>query len=95
MEKIPTAEELLANNIDGLRDIIDDEDLFIFYKGVVCEFAKELTKIHVELALEEASEKADMLGQTQHNNNAKDIYTSFVYVCNPIGADYGYTVNKN
>lgn len=57
MEKIPTAEELLANNIDGLRDIIDDEDLFIFYKGVICEFAKELTKIHVEQALKEASEK--------------------------------------
>ena len=57
---IPTAEELLANNIDGLRDIIDDEDLFTFYKGVICAFAKELTTLHVEVALKEASENYKM-----------------------------------
>ena len=60
MEKIPTAEELLANNIDGLRDIIDDEDLFIFYKGVIECYAIEFAKIHVQQALKEASEKALM-----------------------------------
>jgi len=40
-----TVEEKLANNIDGLREIIDDDDLFFFYKGVVCEFAKEYAKL--------------------------------------------------
>ena len=63
---IPTAEELLANNIDGLRDIIDDEDLFVFYKGVICEFAKELTKLHVEQALKEASEKCKLTTGTYY-----------------------------
>ena len=40
-----TAEELLANNIDGLREVINDDDLFFFYKGVVCEFAKEFGRL--------------------------------------------------
>ena len=47
---IPTAEDLLANNIDGLRDFIDDDDIFFFYKGVICEFAKEFAAMHVEAA---------------------------------------------
>jgi len=29
------AERILANNIDGLRDALKDDDLFFFYKGVV------------------------------------------------------------
>jgi hypothetical protein len=57
---IPTAEELLANNIDGLRDFIDDDDIFFFYKGVICEFAKEFAAMHVEAALNEAIEKSEM-----------------------------------
>ena len=57
---IPTAENLLANNIDGLRDFIDDDDIFYFYKGVICEFAKEFAAMHVEAALKEASENVDM-----------------------------------
>jgi hypothetical protein len=57
---IPTAEDLLANNIDGLKDFIDDDDIFFFYKGVICEFAKEFAAMHVEAALKEASENVDM-----------------------------------
>lgn len=56
---IPTAEKLLANNFDGLREVINDDDLFFFYKGVVCEFAKEFAKLHVEAALESASQNAE------------------------------------
>ncbi len=41
-----TAKQLLANNLDGLKDIIKDDDIFEFYKGVVCEYAKELAKLH-------------------------------------------------
>ena len=29
------AERILANNIDGLRDALQDDDLFFFYKGVI------------------------------------------------------------
>ena len=29
------AERILANNIDGLRDALQDDDLFLFYKGVI------------------------------------------------------------
>jgi hypothetical protein len=33
LEKV--AEKVLANNIDGLRDALQDDDLFLFYKGVI------------------------------------------------------------
>jgi hypothetical protein len=56
---IPTAEDLLTNNIDGLRDFIDDDDIFYFYKGVICEFAKEFAKLHVAAALNEAAENSE------------------------------------
>ncbi len=52
------AEELLANNIDGLRDALEDDDLYYFYRGVICEFAKAFAKLHVEVALKQASENA-------------------------------------
>ena len=30
-----SAEIILANNIDGLKDALKDDDLFYFYKGVI------------------------------------------------------------
>lgn len=50
---IKTAEELLANNIDALRDFIKDDDIYFFYRGVICEFAKGFAEIHVEAAKKE------------------------------------------
>lgn len=29
------AKRLLANNIDGLKEVLQDDDLFYFYKGVI------------------------------------------------------------
>lgn len=58
MENVQTAEELLSNNFEGLKEVINDDDLFFFYKAVVCEFAKEFAKLHVEAALKEASKNA-------------------------------------
>jgi hypothetical protein len=55
-----TAEKLLGNNIDGLREVINDDDLFFFYKGVVCEFAKEFAKLHVEAAAKEIQDRIFM-----------------------------------
>ena len=48
-----TAEELLANNIDGLRDALQDDDLYFFYRGVICEFAKGFAEMHVKAAKKE------------------------------------------
>ena len=38
------AERLLANNIDGLRDALKDDDLFFFYKGVIQCYGKAMAK---------------------------------------------------
>ena len=32
------AERILANNIDGLKDLLNDDDLFYFYKGVIINY---------------------------------------------------------
>lgn len=50
---IPTAEKLLSNNIDGLKDALQDDDLYYFYRGVICEFAKGFAEMHVEAAKKE------------------------------------------
>ena len=38
------AERILANNIDGLRDALNDDDLFFFYKGVVQCYGEDMAK---------------------------------------------------
>lgn len=38
------AERILANNIDGLKDALNDNDLFYFYKGVVQCYGEAMAK---------------------------------------------------
>jgi len=38
------AERILANNIDGLRDALKDDDLFFFYKGVIQCYGEAMVK---------------------------------------------------
>jgi hypothetical protein len=38
------AEIILANNIDGLRDALKDDDLFYFYKGVIQCYGEAMAK---------------------------------------------------
>lgn len=38
----------LANNIDGLRDALEDDDLFFFYKGVIQCYGEEMFKLGQE-----------------------------------------------
>lgn len=52
------AEELLADNIDGLRELIGDDELFTFYRAVVLQFGIEFAKIKTREALHVAGEKA-------------------------------------
>ena len=83
MSKIPTAQEFIDENWRG-------KGLGLDVKGLMIEFAK----LHAEAQQEAILEKVNMIGVTQHNNNAPDVYQDFVYVSNDNGPDYGYTVNK-
>jgi hypothetical protein len=38
------AEKILANNIDGLRDALKDDDLFFFYKGVIVCYGEAMAE---------------------------------------------------
>jgi hypothetical protein len=38
------AERILANNIDGLKDALKDDDLFFFYKGVVVCYGEAMAE---------------------------------------------------
>ena len=38
------AERILANNIDGLRDALQDDDLFFFYKDVIQHYGEAMAK---------------------------------------------------
>jgi hypothetical protein len=38
------AERILANNIDGLKDALKDDDLFFFYKGVIQCYGEAMAK---------------------------------------------------
>ena len=57
-----TADEIVKENFKGLKDLIDDEELLIFYKKQIkiclIDFVKQQQEIAVEKALEIASERA-------------------------------------
>jgi hypothetical protein len=42
------AERILANNIDGLRDALQDDDLFFFYKGVIQCYGEAMVEWQAE-----------------------------------------------
>lgn len=42
------AERILANNIDGLREALKDDDLFFFYKGVIKYYGVAMAKWQAE-----------------------------------------------
>lgn len=56
----------------------------------ILAFVKDVCQQVLELA----AENANMIGETQHNNGAPDVYKDFVYVVDDNGPDYGYAVNK-
>jgi hypothetical protein len=64
------------------------------YNKRLCEQVRKLVEYHVTEALKAASEQANMIGETQHNNGAPDVTSDFVYVVDSNGPDYGYVVNK-
>jgi hypothetical protein len=42
------AERILANNIDGLKDLLQDDDLFFFYKVVIQCYGEAMAKWQME-----------------------------------------------
>jgi hypothetical protein len=47
------AERILANNIDGLRAALKDDDLFFFYKGVIQCYGQAMVKWQMERSYSE------------------------------------------
>ena len=47
------AERILANNIDGLKDALKDDDLFFFYKGVIQCYGEAMAKWQQERSYSE------------------------------------------
>jgi hypothetical protein len=70
------AERILANNIDGLRDALKDDDLFFFYKGVVQCYGEAMAKWNQEkMYSEEDLKEAFSMGRT--NATIKDFNQRF------------------
>ena len=59
------AEIILANNIDGLKDALKDDDLFFFYKGVIQCYGETMAKWQQEQDKKMFSE-TDMTGYALH-----------------------------
>jgi hypothetical protein len=55
------AEIILANNIDGLKDALKDDDLFYFYKGVIQCYGEAMANWQQEQDKNKYSEE-DMTG---------------------------------
>lgn len=91
MSNIPAASEFFYKSL--VQSSIDEDGNYSVYdiQSAMIEFAK----IHVEAALKAATEKANMIGETQHDNGAPNIIKDFVYVVDQNGPDYGFTVNKD
>lgn len=77
---IPTAEEFFYNRPSGQAP----EECLI-----------DFAKLHVEAALKDAAEKANLLGYNIYVPTAPDDCQDSVTVCDPNGPDYCYRVNKD
>jgi hypothetical protein len=42
------AERILANNIDDLKDLLQDDDIFYFYKGVIQCYGEVMAEYQAE-----------------------------------------------
>jgi hypothetical protein len=56
------AEIILANNIDGLKDALKDDDLFYFYKGVIQCYGEAMANWQQEQQYNNMFSETDMTG---------------------------------
>jgi hypothetical protein len=70
------AEIILANNIDGLRDALKDDDLFYFYKGVIQCYGETMANWQQEQDKNKYSEEdlREAFRQGQDNMDYSDTY---------------------
>ena len=73
------AERILANNIDGLKDALKDDDLFFFYKGVVQCYGEAMAKWQQEQDKNKYSEEdlKEAFAMGRLNKNIKDFNQRF------------------
>lgn len=57
------SKRILAKSIDGLRDVIKDDDLFIFYKNVVLIYGEEMAKWQEEQSKQQLSKSNEKLNK--------------------------------
>ena len=66
------AERILANNVDGLSELLQDDDLFFFYKGVIQCYGEAMAEWQAEIMYSktiEFAEWCDDMGYTQVTNS--------------------------
>jgi len=88
----------------NLEEILKNSNVHVeFLKGLVIPDGNNGTELDrvidamkeaCKQTLELAAENANMIGETQDDNGAPDIYEDFVYVSDSNGPDYGFIVNK-
>jgi molecular chaperone GrpE (heat shock protein) len=69
------AERILANNIDGLRDALKDDDLFFFYKGVIQCYGEAMAEWQKQNSYSEEDMKKAF--NSSSLTNMLDVYDSF------------------
>lgn len=69
------AERILANNIDGLKDLLNDDDLFYFYKGVIINYGVAVAEHQSEKTFIKVKNSELLLPITDKNYlNVVDLY---------------------
>jgi hypothetical protein len=61
------AEKILANNVDGLKDALQDNDLFFFYKGIIQCYGEAMAKWQQE-QMYSKEEVMDILKTFRHHS---------------------------
>lgn len=60
------AKRILANNIDGLKDGLKDDDLFFFYKGVIQCYGEAMAKWQQKRMYSESDNIMKFLDNEKH-----------------------------
>lgn len=71
------AERILANNIDGLRDALKDDDLFFFYKGVIQCYGESMAKWQHQQSVDFSNINANNITTVSTENKTlwKELYS--------------------
>ena len=65
------AERILANNIDGLRDALQDDDLFFFYKDVIQCYGESMAEWQADRMYSE--EEVEKIAKDAYEMGRKNI----------------------